>query len=99
MKPNEVSQKHEQMLLNTVYNKIKQTNLNTKFQVGDRVRITKVRGAFTKGYTPNWSTEIFTIEKILLTNPTTYLLSDINKVNIKGCFYQQQLQKVKHSDF
>ncbi|KAJ8912012.1 hypothetical protein NQ315_003549 [Exocentrus adspersus] len=29
-----------------------------------------------KGYTPNWSSEIFLIRKIKLSNPTTYLLHD-----------------------
>ncbi|CAH1385036.1 unnamed protein product, partial [Tenebrio molitor] len=34
----------------------------------------------------------------LLTNPNTYLLQDYLKQDIKGCFYQQQLQKVKYPD-
>jgi hypothetical protein len=98
MKPSEVKKKHEKKLLNTVYNRIKIVNLSSKFHVGDHVRISKTRGVFDKKYMPNWSTEIFTIKKILLTNPNTYLLQDYQKQDIKGCFYQQQLQKVKHPD-
>ena len=30
-----------------------------RFKVGDRVRISKLKNIFAKGYTPNWSTEIF----------------------------------------
>ena len=32
-----------------------------KFKVGDPVRISKYKNVFAKGYTPNWSEEIFAI--------------------------------------
>ena len=32
-----------------------------KFKVGDHVRISKFKNIFAKGYTPNWSEEIFFI--------------------------------------
>jgi hypothetical protein len=32
-----------------------------KLNVGDKVRISKVKGIFTKGYEPNWSEEVFTV--------------------------------------
>ena len=34
-----------------------------KFKVGDHVRISKFKNVFAKGYTPNWSEEIF-VKKI-----------------------------------
>ena len=34
---------------------------NPKFKVGDHVRISKYKSIFAKGYTPNWSEEVFTI--------------------------------------
>ena len=36
---------------------------DSKFKVGDRVRISKFKYIFAKGYTPKWSTEIFIIIK------------------------------------
>ena len=35
-----------------------------KFKVGDHVRIPKYKNIFTKGYTPNWSEEVFVINKL-----------------------------------
>ena len=32
-----------------------------KFKVGDHVRISEYKNIFAKGYTPNWSEEIFVI--------------------------------------
>lgn len=74
------------------------SNLNTKFKLDDYVRISKLRGTFDKSYQPNWSTEIFKIRKIQYTNPTTYLLRDMNNKNILGGFYSEQLEKVKYPD-
>ena len=35
-----------------------------KFKVGDHVRISKFKNVFAKGYTPNWSEDIFVVKKI-----------------------------------
>ena len=40
-----------------------------KFEIGNCVRISKYKNVFTKGYTPNWSEEIFVIIKIKNTVP------------------------------
>ena len=36
-----------------------------KFKVGDRVRISKHKNIFSKGYTQNWSRETFLIDSVL----------------------------------
>ena len=36
---------------------------DSKFKVGDHVRISKYKNIFAKGYTPNWSEEVFVIKK------------------------------------
>ena len=64
-----------------------------KFAVGDKVRITKKKRTFDKGYFPNWTEEIFTISTIKNTNPITYKISDMNGEEITGTFYEQELQK------
>lgn len=96
-KPAEITKKHEKLLLDTVYSNIKMID-KPKYKVGDFVRISKIRGVFDKHYKPNWSTEVFSIRKVQLTNPATYLLKDANNQEIKGGFYELQLQKVKYPD-
>lgn len=97
MKPNQVNAKAEKRLLSSVYNKIK-IFLPGKFKVGDFVRISKTRKTFDKGYTPNWTTEIFKIYKVRVTNPVTYLLKDYQNQPIQGGFYEFELQKSKYPD-
>lgn len=82
------------------YNKLLHSNTakskKNRFTVGDYVRISKYKGSFGKGYTPNWSTEIFKIIKAQNTCPTTYLLQDANYQPILGAFYEEELQKTKY---
>ena len=66
---------------------------NSKFKVGDHVRISKYKNIFTKGYMANWSEEIFFIKKIKNTVPWTYVLNDLNGEEIIGTFYVNELQK------
>ena len=64
------------------------------FVIGDRVRISKYkRVTFDKGYTPNWTEEVFIIDEIRFTNPITYKIKDLNGEVIKGTFYREELQK------
>ena len=47
---------------NTYINFGKVIDNDPKFKVGDHVRISKYKNTFAKGYTPNWSEEIFVIK-------------------------------------
>ena len=49
-----------------------------KFELNDRVGITKCINIFSKCYTKNWSREIFIINSVLKTNPWTYKIKDLN---------------------
>ena len=55
---------------------------DSRFKVGDRVRISKFKNIFAKGYTPNWSEEIFIVDKISDTVPYTYNLKDLNNEEV-----------------
>ena len=60
--------------------------------------MSKAKTVFYKGYTPNWSTEIFIIRHIAATNPPTYHLKDYQDQSVSGGFYEQELLKAKYSD-
>ena len=53
----------------------------------------KKKKVFEKGYTTRWTEEIFTIKKIRDTDPITYKLEDLQGEEIKGSFYEPELQK------
>ena len=66
---------------------------DSRFKVGDRVRISKLKNIVAKRYTPNWSKEIFNVDKINDTVPYTYNIKDLNSEKIVGSFYDKELQK------
>ena len=68
---------------------------DSRFKVGDRVRISKFKNIFAKGYTPNWSIEIFIVDKVNDTVPYTCDLKDLNDEEIIGSFHDGELQKTK----
>lgn len=89
MKPKDV-QENTQI---KTYDYLKIKPRKYKFHIGDIVRISKYKSIFEKGYTPSWSTELFKIVKVKITNPPTYLLESLEGDPIKGCFYEAELQK------
>ena len=64
---------------NTYINFNKEVNdKDPKFRVGDHLRIPKYKNIFAKGYTPNWSEEVFVVSKIKNRVPWTYVINDLN---------------------
>ena len=75
---------------NTYIDFSKEVNDNDpKFKVGDHVRISKYKNIFAKGYTPNWSEEIFVTEKPKNTVSWTYVINDLNGEEIIRTFYEK----------
>ena len=70
-----------------------------KFKVGDHVRISEYKTIFAKGYTANWSEEVFIVNKIKNTVPWTYVINDLNGEEIIGTIYEKELQKTNQQEF
>ena len=70
-----------------------------KFKVCDRVRISKYKNIFAKGYMPNWSEEVFISSKIKNTVPWTYVINDLKGEKIIETFYEKELQKTNQKEF
>ena len=68
-----------------------------KYHVGMKVRISKQKGHFEKGYTPNWSEEVFRIKTVIITDPITYQLEDLKGEELTGGFYEKELQRAQET--
>ncbi|KYN30174.1 hypothetical protein ALC57_00370 [Trachymyrmex cornetzi] len=97
IRPADVTPAIGERLLDTVYSTIKIAG-PAKFKVDDSVRVSKYKTVFEKGYTPNWTTEVFKIIKVQHTNPVTYLLEDYRGKSIAGAFYEHELHHTTHPD-
>ena len=89
MKPIDVGDNNKRVYIDEHNEKV------SRFKVGDRVRISKFKNIFAKGYTSNWSSEIFIVDKINDIVPYKYNLKDLNDEEIIGSFYDKELQKTK----
>jgi hypothetical protein len=100
MTPAKASMKNNEkaVWMNLYGSEIHETSM-PKFSIGDKVRIMKKKNIFEKGYTPRWTEEMFTISAVQYTDPPTYKITDYNGEEIKGSFYEQELQKTAQEIF
>lgn len=98
MKPTQVTKASEAKVWETLYGDDVDKRVQFKFQVGDRVRISKVKGLFEKSYLPNFTEEMFTIHKRFARRVPVYKLKDDAGEILDGTFYEAELQKVIKKD-
>ena len=72
---------------------------DSKFTVGDHVKVSKYKNVFAKGYIPNWSEKVFAIKKVKSTVSWTYIINDCNGEEVVGMFYKKELQKTNQKEF
>ena len=98
MKPSQVTEANEAPVWDTLYGDDIQKPVPYKFQVGDRVRISKVKRMFEKCYIPNFTEEIFTVYKRMARQVSVYKLKDDAGEILDGTFYEPELQKIIKND-
>ena len=96
MSPNEVNSSNEDEVGKRMF--LPKPKLVWKFKVGDKVRISRYKHIFQKGYWANWSAEIFLIAECFPTFPVTYRITDLSGEDIKGKFYEAELQLIAKTD-
>ena len=64
-----------------------------KFKIGDHVKISNYKNIFAKGYTKNWSENLFVIKKIKKTDPWTYVINELNVGEIVGKILRKRTAK------
>ncbi|XP_029658811.1 uncharacterized protein LOC115232829 [Formica exsecta] len=97
MRPIDVTSAIADKLLNTIYSNVK-IAASARFKVRDPVRVSKFKTFFDKGFTPNWTTEVFKIVKVQKTNPATYVHEDSRGNLVAGGFYEYELYRVVNPD-
>lgn len=66
-----------------------------KFAVGDKVRVSRLKGTFDKGFDQNWTRETHIVDEVLSTSPVTYKVRDLKGELLEGTFYNEELM---HTD-
>lgn len=92
--PANVTPTNEVEILNRSY-RISKVPVIFQFDIGDKVRVSKVRRQFEKSYWPGWSEEYFIIHDRVKRHPPVYKLKDQMNEVLSGIFYEYELQKIK----
>ena len=98
MRPVDVNEDNESIVCQKLYAEESDKPVRFKFNIGDQVRISKARRKFKKRYLPSWTEEVFTITKRVLRRPPVYKIADFDDEELKGIFYEQELQRVNKTD-
>ena len=95
MSPVKASRKENEMevLQNTIEKTRSIPISKAKLKPGDKVRISRMKSTFEKGYLPNWSEELYIVNKVQKTIPVTYKVKNLLDEEIEGSFYEKELQK------
>ena len=93
MSPATVNVKNENLVRQKLF-RIHPEKPKLQFDIGQRGRMSKRKQAFVKGYLPGCSEEIFIIGKKCTTTPVTYAIKDVADEEIKGRFYEPELQLI-----
>ncbi|XP_039291696.1 uncharacterized protein LOC120353112 [Nilaparvata lugens] len=107
LRPVDVQKEHERVLLSRLskqrqeYKDELDGKPKSKFypgpgqniEPGNKVRISKYKKTFDKGYLANWTNELFTVTRVCPTVPVTYELEDYRGEPIQGGFYSEEIVK------
>ena len=95
MRPIDVNQKTYDEILENLYGKWTGKVAPPKFKIGDKVRVSRYKSTFVKGYEMTFDNEIYTIYKVLRGSPTVCkLIDEKDGETIFGRFFEWQLHKV-----
>ena len=93
MRPIDVNEKIYDEVFENLYGKWTGKVLSQKFKIGDKVRVSRYKSTFEKGYEMTFHKEIYTIYKVYVGSPTVYkLIAEEDGDTIFGRFYEWELQ-------
>ncbi|KAL3075210.1 hypothetical protein niasHT_037439 [Heterodera trifolii] len=96
LRPNEISDVNAREVWKRVYGEgLVPADKRPKIKAGETVRIPEPKHIFEKGYIPNYSDHVYTVDEAWSTNPQHYLLKDYYGTKLKRKFYLPELTKVQ----
>jgi len=102
MRPSDIRDEHRKIIFKKLYGfaseremLLAQAHKKSNLKVGEQVRIQYQNEPFQKGYYPQWTDEVFSINNVAKDNKKPqYKLKDYHGEEIEGRFYPEEVQKV-----
>ena len=97
MRPIDVNEGNEKEVFENLYGDFSGKVVPPKFHVGDKVRVSRYKSTFAKGYEMTFHNEIYTIYEVFRGSPTVFkLIDEEDGETIFGRFYEWELQLVRN---
>ena len=77
---------------------VENNDKDSKFKVGNHVALLKYENIFAKGYTPNWSEDVFVSKKVINNVPQTCVIENLNEKEFFGTYSEKELQKTNQAE-
>lgn len=91
--PSDINKNNSEVLFYRLYDQPQKKEVPVlKLKKKNQVRMLKTKKTFNRGYEPNWTEEIYTVDGV---SPKGYHLKDLLGEEIKGSFYEPEVQKVQ----
>jgi len=94
MAPKDVTKTNEADVWNRLYGE--HHPIKFEFELGDSVRLSRIKSVFEKGSTKNWTGTLYTVIERRSTDPATYRVKESDTSEpVIGWFYGRELQKIE----
>ena len=80
-------------------NNNKNNDKDSKFEVGNHVKISKYKNILAKGYIPNWCHEVCVTKEIQNTASWMYVIEDLKGEETGGRLYEEEFSKTNQTEF
>ena len=90
--------KNEAEVWQRLYGQVTKTRRRGRLKAGDKVRLSERVKTFKKGYVPQWTEEVFRIQRVIQGPVLMYKVEKFDGTPVKGTFYAEDLQKVTVDD-
>ena len=98
MPPSQVKEKDKNRIWVRLYGDGSQLVPKIKMTPGQKVRVSRVKGIFDKGYLPNWTEQHYRLEGTSARDRRTYKLQNIRGEPIDGSYYEEELQPIRDNE-
>ena len=98
MAPKNVTVKNEAEVWQRLYGQVTKTRRRGRLKAGDKVRLSERVKTFKKAYLPQWTEEVFRIQRVIQGPVLMYKVEEFDGTPVKGTFYAEDLQKVTVDD-
>ena len=95
MKPADVRPEHEPTIWIRLYGDGSGGKRPQPLKANQKVRISRWKGDFEKGYMPNWSKEHYHVDSLVKHPRTVYNIRDETGDTLRGAFYREEVQPIR----